>query len=60
MKSGLSNDDSRIDFKVSLKEYRQAAAEAGLCIVAEHCVSDVAMSSLVGGMYVVVMRRVDE
>jgi len=55
-KSGLSTDDDRVDFKVSLENYKKLVTDAGMEVITEKCVSDVRRVNEVGGMFVLVLK----
>ncbi len=56
LRSGLADDKSRVDFKVSVDDYKKFIDAGGLDIVQMTCVSDPAVADRVGGMFVFVLK----
>ena len=56
LRSGLADEKHRVDFKISVEEYRSLAVRAELDVLESVCVSDIEAASNIGGMYVFVLK----
>jgi SAM-dependent methyltransferase len=56
-RSGMTNAETRVDYKTTLESYLQDARHAKFAVRETRCISPEAVAPKVGGMYVVVLQK---